>query len=423
LSAERRRRRLGRLTGGKIVAIGLIVGVGAEPTQEQFDELLARGAIEEEGFTFEALAVSPDEAADRNRLRDLYRMACVKQGWEAGLAFVDDLRFADLVIGGGRLVVVTPPTAPPTATWGGLVAGIGFTPTERDLQTLTGPVALRAGRQYVVTSFTEADAEHDETPIATYLASALKSGWPTAGARVVRQDIGGRRFLLVSVDGGPAHAQLAGAEAPAAPKSQTEPPTSSSPDEALVAPPRAVDWWERTRKRGAFWGAVQALGFFSLGIGLLTLVMAVFGSRGTVVVWGEIVPAIVVSLGIGILLLLVSTKRKAVAETMEAAQRDHVTSLTRALQHPDAAVRADAASALGDLGDLRAVDPLIATLRTDGDPYLRSVAAEALGKLGDARAFEPLSTCVQTDSSMDVALVAGKALHMLAAAEAMRSAK
>jgi HEAT repeat protein len=50
-------------------------------------------------------------------------------------------------------------------------------------------------------------------------------------------------------------------------------------------------------------------------------------------------------------------------------------------------VRQDAATALGELGDRRAVEPLILALR---DENIAWKAARALGKIGDARAFEPL---------------------------------
>ena len=51
--------------------------------------------------------------------------------------------------------------------------------------------------------------------------------------------------------------------------------------------------------------------------------------------------------------------------------------------------RGDAATALGELGDASAVEPLIGTLN-DQNKYVQAAAARALGKLGDARALEPL---------------------------------
>ena len=51
--------------------------------------------------------------------------------------------------------------------------------------------------------------------------------------------------------------------------------------------------------------------------------------------------------------------------------------------------RRAAAEALGQLGDKRAVEPLIAALQDDVE-NVRQAAAEALGQLGDERAVEPL---------------------------------
>ena len=60
-------------------------------------------------------------------------------------------------------------------------------------------------------------------------------------------------------------------------------------------------------------------------------------------------------------------------------------------------VRAAAARSLGDLGDARAVEALITCLqRSDEGPHrTAAAAAEALGRLGDRRAVEPLLACIQ----------------------------
>lgn len=52
-------------------------------------------------------------------------------------------------------------------------------------------------------------------------------------------------------------------------------------------------------------------------------------------------------------------------------------------------MRAEAASALGEIKDSRAVEPLIAALK-DGDEGVRWCAAFALGEIKDSRAVEPL---------------------------------
>jgi hypothetical protein len=59
------------------------------------------------------------------------------------------------------------------------------------------------------------------------------------------------------------------------------------------------------------------------------------------------------------------------------------------LSDKDWRIREDGAIALGNLKDLRAVDPLIQALK-DKDPAVRECVAEALGKLGDVKAINPL---------------------------------
>jgi HEAT repeat protein len=51
-------------------------------------------------------------------------------------------------------------------------------------------------------------------------------------------------------------------------------------------------------------------------------------------------------------------------------------------------IRLDAASALGRIGDEKAVDPLIIAL--DDEPRVREVSAKALGEIGDPRAVDSL---------------------------------
>lgn len=181
------------------MALGLILGVEAEPTQEQFQELLDKELVPSEGFTFETLSVSAAEAADRTHVRELYRAACAKNGWYQGMALAEVLEFADLVVQGGRLVVVKPPTAPPEAAPGGIIAGIGFTPDQTDLETLREQV-MKPSRQYVVSSFSETEAHHDDLLITAYLATARRRGWPstaTEGVAVARHTVDGKRYLLI----------------------------------------------------------------------------------------------------------------------------------------------------------------------------------------------------------------------------------
>ena len=52
-------------------------------------------------------------------------------------------------------------------------------------------------------------------------------------------------------------------------------------------------------------------------------------------------------------------------------------------------IRELAAMALGEIGDPKAIDPLIDALN-DENPYVRGTAAEALGEIGDPKAIDPL---------------------------------
>jgi HEAT repeat protein len=70
--------------------------------------------------------------------------------------------------------------------------------------------------------------------------------------------------------------------------------------------------------------------------------------------------------------------------------------LTLALVDESAHVRGDAALALGEIGSLRALEPLIDQLR-DSEPRVRAAAIAALGKLGDRRATEPILAVVERD--------------------------
>ena len=84
-----------------------------------------------------------------------------------------------------------------------------------------------------------------------------------------------------------------------------------------------------------------------------------------------------------------------------------VVPLISVLKDRDTNVRIDAAEALGMIGDARAVDPLIAALK-DEDYYVGESAAEALGKIGTP-AVEPLIDALK-DENTGVRKVVVKAL-------------
>jgi HEAT repeat protein len=93
-------------------------------------------------------------------------------------------------------------------------------------------------------------------------------------------------------------------------------------------------------------------------------------------------------------------------------RRRDVDGLIKVLQtgaHPES--REEAAEALGEIRDPRAVDPLIGALK-DRDHEVREEAVEALGKIGDKRAVEPLNA-VLGDPDPKVRRAAENALNRL----------
>ncbi len=82
-------------------------------------------------------------------------------------------------------------------------------------------------------------------------------------------------------------------------------------------------------------------------------------------------------------------------------------------------VRAYATQSLAELNDARAVTPLIAALRQDGNSSVRWRAAIALGKLGDPRAIGPLTAALK-DRSGTVKLEAQRALEEISKAIQLR---
>jgi HEAT repeat protein len=83
-------------------------------------------------------------------------------------------------------------------------------------------------------------------------------------------------------------------------------------------------------------------------------------------------------------------RKQAAEELALRSDTEAVPPLVEALSDPDDFVRRDVVIALGHLGDVRAVEPLIDRLHTDTDPIVRRRAAIALGSIGDKRAIEPL---------------------------------
>ncbi len=79
------------------------------------------------------------------------------------------------------------------------------------------------------------------------------------------------------------------------------------------------------------------------------------------------------------------------------------------------AVRREAATALGEIGDFRAIEPLIAALK---DGRVNRAAAGALGKIGDTRAIEPLTVALK-DAARDMRQASAGALGEIGDARAV----
>jgi HEAT repeat protein len=81
------------------------------------------------------------------------------------------------------------------------------------------------------------------------------------------------------------------------------------------------------------------------------------------------------------------------------ADRTTVEALVKALDDEDDDVRAEVAWALGETGDDRAVDPLVAYLKSNRGERSRTAAAQALGKLGDPRTIPVLVSLVYDEKA------------------------
>lgn len=80
--------------------------------------------------------------------------------------------------------------------------------------------------------------------------------------------------------------------------------------------------------------------------------------------------------------------------------------LISALSSEDNSIQKEAIELLGDIGDNRAVEPIIQLL---GDESVRRIAVEALGKIGDKRAVEDLIELLESfPYRVDAALALGK---------------
>lgn len=89
------------------------------------------------------------------------------------------------------------------------------------------------------------------------------------------------------------------------------------------------------------------------------------------------------------------------------------------LRHPDRNVRGGCASALGEIGDKRTVDPILALLK-DPEGYVRASAVGTLVKLKDARSLDALVSSL-SDSYSPARCLAAEALGEIRDRKALQS--
>jgi len=106
-----------------------------------------------------------------------------------------------------------------------------------------------------------------------------------------------------------------------------------------------------------------------------------------------------------------SSVDKEALKALSSIGKPAVDLLIVALNDKNADIRKNAAEALGEIKDTRAINPLIASLG-DEDTNVRKNAAEALGKIGDIRAIEPLVASLY-DKKSTVKSSAEKALKKI----------
>ncbi|MGI0484634.1 HEAT repeat domain-containing protein [Pantanalinema rosaneae CENA516] len=120
-----------------------------------------------------------------------------------------------------------------------------------------------------------------------------------------------------------------------------------------------------------------------------------------------------ITLGLSLLLLVTTGCGGRDSRIVELETQKNVTELINLLKQQEP-LSAQAAEALGNIGDKQAVDALIQSVSVEADVSIRKQAVTALGKLQDSRAAKPLITALQ-DPNPQVREATKTALKDLAA--------
>jgi HEAT repeat protein len=108
--------------------------------------------------------------------------------------------------------------------------------------------------------------------------------------------------------------------------------------------------------------------------------------------------------------------REKAREELEKLGEPAVTSLLAALTSQNSNLRMQAAHALGNLHDTRAVEPLISALKASiksNDFRFQMMATIVLGQIGDKRAIEPLRELAKVTPIVEVTKLANNTLNDL----------
>jgi len=91
---------------------------------------------------------------------------------------------------------------------------------------------------------------------------------------------------------------------------------------------------------------------------------------------------------------------QSIVDSGERKDPESIPTLIAALKHSDGNVRRLAASALGKIGDVQAIQPLMDLLATETKPQVRQYAVKALGRIGDSRPIALLQQIADDESEM-----------------------
>ncbi|MFN2237138.1 MAG: DUF308 domain-containing protein [Anaerolineales bacterium] len=182
------------------MAVGLLIGVGFDPTPADFEELLTKGALKQRDFQYVTAELSMDEARDREQIKEYYKAACVNQNWPEGIKYSEALKFSDVVVFGKPALIVEPKGFDqPAPKIGAIIAGIGFSPSQADLDQFLKQIKFHQDWEYILKNYSMGEASSEVFLTSNYIATLQKRGWADSKSplSIHKFEIGGKKFLLL----------------------------------------------------------------------------------------------------------------------------------------------------------------------------------------------------------------------------------